>query len=100
MSEMFNPPHPGQVFRSSCLDGELSVAEAARALNVPRAALSEFVNGRRGVSPRLAVKIAAVFGGSAEHWLRMQAAHDLWQLRQVYDASDVRPLHEKEALTL
>lgn len=100
MSVMFNPPHPGQVFKSSCLDDGFSISEAARALNVPRAALSEFVNGRRGVSPRLAMKIAAVFGGSAEHWLRMQAAYDLWQVRQEYDASDVRPLHNRKVLSV
>jgi antitoxin HigA-1 len=30
----------------------------------------------------MAVRLAKAFGGSAEIWLRLQAAHDLAQVRQ------------------
>lgn len=97
---MHTPPHPGKVFRSACLadpDGNeiITITDAAKAMNITRAALSEFVNGRRGVSPKLAIKIAKAFGGAAEHWLRMQAAYDLWQQEQTYTPDDVTVIYER-----
>ena len=38
-------------------------------LNVTRTTLSELVNGKRGISPEMAVRLSKVFGGNAESWL-------------------------------
>ncbi|OGA08942.1 MAG: addiction module antidote protein, HigA family [Betaproteobacteria bacterium RIFCSPHIGHO2_12_FULL_69_13] len=78
MGSMHNPPHPGEVLRDTVL-AELSVTEFARRLGVSRVALSRVVNGRAAVSAEMAIRLAAALGGSAESWLRMQAAHDLWR---------------------
>ena len=78
MSRMHNPPHPGEVLKDSVL-AELSVTEFAQRLGVSRVALSRVVNGRAAVSAEMAIRFAAALGGSAESWLRMQAAYDLWQ---------------------
>lgn len=78
MSRMHNPPHPGEVLRDSVLS-EISVSEFARRLGVSRVALSRVVNGRAAVSAEMAIRLAAALGGSAESWLRLQAAYDLWQ---------------------
>ncbi|MFZ5619096.1 MAG: HigA family addiction module antitoxin [Pseudomonadota bacterium] len=75
---MKNPPHPGGVVLRECIEPlDLTITDAARALDVTRNTLSELVNERRGVSPEMAVRLAQVFGGNAETWLRMQAAYDL-----------------------
>jgi antitoxin HigA-1 len=76
---MHNPPHPGEVLQDTVLgeDG-ISVSEFARKLDVSRVALSRVVNGRAAVSADMALRLAAALGGSAESWLRMQAAYDLW----------------------
>lgn len=58
---------------------EISVSEFARQLKVSRVALSRVVNARAAVSADMALRLAAALGGSAESWLRMQAAYDLWQ---------------------
>jgi len=55
----------------------LSVTDAAAALGVTRTTLSELVNEKRGISPQMAVRLAKVFGGSAESWLTQQAHYDL-----------------------
>ena len=55
----------------------LTIIEAAEALGVTRTTLSELVNGRRGISPEMAVRLSKVFGGSAESWLIQQAQYDL-----------------------
>jgi addiction module HigA family antidote len=77
MNRMHNPPHPGEVLRDTVL-AEISVSAFARRLGVSRVALSRVVNGRAAVSAEMAIRLAAALGGSAESWLRMQAAYDLW----------------------
>ena len=80
---MKNPPHPGRHIRLESLEPlDLSVTEAARILGVTRANLSNIVNGKSGISPEMAVRLAKAFGGSAEIWLRLQAAYDLAQVRR------------------
>ena len=80
---MKNPPHPGRHIRLEYLEPlGLSVTEAARILDVTRANLSNIVNGKSGISPEMAVRLAKAFGGSAEIWLRLQAAYDLAQVRR------------------
>jgi antitoxin HigA-1 len=80
MTRMHNPPHPGEVLADTVLreDGGLSVTEFAKRLGVSRVALSRVVNGRAAVSAELAIRLAAALGGSAESWLNMQVAYDLW----------------------
>ena len=79
-TRMYNPPHPGEVLQDTVLaKGRISVAEFARKLGVSRVALSRVVNARAAVSADMALRLAAALGGSAESWLQMQAAHDLWQ---------------------
>jgi len=80
MTRMHNPPHPGEVLADTVLraGGGLTVTEFAKRLGVSRVALSRVVNARAAVSAELAIRLAAALGGSAESWLNMQVAHDLW----------------------
>lgn len=78
MRRMHNPPHPGEVLRDTVL-AKVSITGFAQKLGVSRVALSRVANGRAAVSAEMAIRLAAALGGSAESWLRMQAAYDLWQ---------------------
>jgi len=79
---MQNPPHPGGFDFRQCLEPlGLTITDAASALGVTRTTLSELVNGKRGISPEMAVRLSKVFGGSAESWLVQQAQYDLAQVR-------------------
>ena len=79
---MKNPPHPGGFVLRECIEPlQLTITQAALALGVTRTTLSELVNGKRGISPEMAVRLAKVFGGSAESWLIQQAQYDLAQVR-------------------
>ncbi len=77
---MHNPPHPGEVLADTILgpDG-VTVSEFARRLGVSRVALSRVVNGRAAISADMALRLADVLGGTAESWLHMQVAYDLWR---------------------
>ena len=75
---MKNPPHPGGVVLRQCIEPlGLTITDAAAALGVTRTTLSELVNGKRGISAEMAVRLSQVFGGSAVSWLTQQAQYDL-----------------------
>ena len=77
-----NPPHPGGSVLRQCIEPlGLTITDAAAALGVTRTTLSELVNGKRGISPEMAVRLSKVFGGSAQSWLTQQAQYDLAQVR-------------------
>jgi addiction module HigA family antidote len=80
---MKKPPHPGTVVLEECIEPlRLSITGAAAAVGVTRNTLSELVNGKRGISPEMAVRLERVFGGSAESWLVQQAQYDLAHVRR------------------
>ena len=80
---MKNPPHPGLTVRHDCLEAlGLSVTEGAKALGVTRQALNNLVNGKSGISPEMALRLAKAFGSSPETWLGIQLDYDLAQARR------------------
>jgi len=80
MSKMHNPPHPGEILQDTVLgEGRLSVSELAKRLRVPTPALSRVVDGRAAIRADMALRISDALGTSAESWLHMQMAYDLWQ---------------------
>ena len=78
---MKNPPHPGLIVLQECVEPSgLTITQAAAALGVTRNTLSELVNGKRGISPEMAVRLSKVFGGAEQGWLVQQAQYDLAQV--------------------
>jgi antitoxin HigA-1 len=80
MSRMHNPPHPGAVLQEWLAD--VSVTKAAALLGVTRAYLSRILHGHAGISADMALRLSDLLGTSAELWLGMQSAYDLWQASQ------------------
>jgi antitoxin HigA-1 len=77
------PPHPGAFIRDEILDElGLSVSEAAKALDVRRATLSDLINGHAALSAEMALRIEKAFGVKMETLLNMQAWHDAHAMRQ------------------
>lgn len=77
------PPTPGDVLRKRVL-GDLKITQdkLAEALGVSRFTTNQVLNGRRAVTPEMAVRLAHVLGTSAEMWLNLQAKVDLVQARR------------------
>jgi addiction module HigA family antidote len=94
MSQMHDPPHPGEILQDTVLR-EMTVTEFAKRLSVSRVALSRVVNGRAAVSAELAIRLAAALGGSAETWMRMQVAYDLWHA-QKKKRPKIRPIELRQ----
>ena len=79
---MHDPPHPGGIVRRQCLEPlGLTVTRTAKGLGVTRQALSELLNEHTGISVEMAIRLSKAFGSTAETWLGMQMAYDLWQAR-------------------
>lgn len=80
---MHNPPHPGVIIKELCLNPlDLTVTDAAKALDVSRKTLSAIINGKAGVSPEMAVRLSIAFNTSSESWLNQQSQYDLWLAEQ------------------
>ncbi len=90
---MHNPAHPGEVLRELYLEPlGSSVTETAAELGVARKTLSQLVNGRAGVSPEMALRLAKAFDTTPDSWLNMQKSYDLWHAQQSLDLSEVQTL--------
>ncbi len=72
------PIHPGEILKQDILPSVgLSVTAAAKALGVSRQMLHGILAGRKPLSAVMCLKVARLFGGSAEVWMRLQATYDL-----------------------
>ncbi|MEZ4632268.1 MAG: HigA family addiction module antitoxin [Deinococcales bacterium] len=77
------PTHPGEMIREDFLpDYKLTISSLAEALGVFRQSVNELLRERRSLSPEMALRLAKLFGNSAEFWLRAQQRVDLWQAKQ------------------
>ena len=82
MTRMKNPAHPGRLV-ASAIDAEgWTITHAAERLNVARAFLSRILHGHAGVTAATALRLEALGWSDAEHWMRMQASHDLARERR------------------
>jgi len=68
--------------------------DLANAINVPYQRINEIINGRRGITPSTALRLAKVFGVSADFWMNVQLRWDLFFARKSeLDAlNDIKPL--------
>jgi len=96
---MFNPAHPGEILKELVINSlELTITDVAKHLDVSRKTLSKVLNAKGSVTPIMAVRLELAFGKpSADHWLRLQNAHDLWQTRQEQESLHVSPYNFKVA---
>lgn len=91
---MHNPAHPGEILKELIVQPlGLTVTQVAEHLDVSRKTLSKVMNGRGAVTPEMALRLEMAFEKpSADHWLRLQSAHDLWLARQSQDALGIEPI--------
>ena len=80
---MHNPPHPGTFIKVTYLEPySLSIRYLAQYLKVAPSSINRLINGDSGISPKMACRLAAVLGRTAESWMAMQAHYDLWHEKQ------------------
>lgn len=73
------PTHPGEMLLEEFLKPMgITQRDLANAINVPYQRVNEIINGRRGISPSTALRLAKVFGVSADFWMNIQLRWDLY----------------------
>ncbi len=88
--EMYNPPHPGLILLEDCIKPlGFSISAFALRIGTSRKNLSEIVNGKVGISPEMALRLSKALGTSAQFWLNMQQAYDLWHAKQRVNLDDI-----------
>lgn len=93
--EMYNPAHPGELLKEAYLEPlNLTLTLVAEKLGIPRTAISELINGHRGISPVMALRLSKAFPNtSPDYWLALQAQYDLWQAKQKINLERVQIIY-------
>jgi antitoxin HigA-1 len=71
------PVHPGRILKRELAARELSANRLALSLRLPSGRITDILNGKRGISPETALRLARFFGNSARFWLNLQTAYEL-----------------------
>jgi addiction module HigA family antidote len=73
------PPSAGEILAREFLEPlGMTQTELADAMGVQRRLVNEIVNERRAVTVQTALLLSKVLGTTAEFWLNMQYANDMW----------------------
>lgn len=97
---MHSPVRPGEMIGGLIRDLGDTVSGAARRLGVSRPVLHRLIHQDNAVvTPEMAVRLEAVFGSTADNWLRMQAGYDASQIRKraVSITKNLKPYPESTA---
>ena len=71
------PIYPGRILRREMAARELSANALALAVRTPSGRITDILNGKRGISPETAMRLARYFGNSARFWVNLQANYEL-----------------------
>jgi addiction module HigA family antidote len=87
------PVHPGEILREDAFPA-LGVTKPvlAKSLGISRQTLHDIMSTKRCVTPEMAVRLEAVIGSTAETWLALQSAYDLWHARKTVGVKGLRKL--------
>jgi addiction module HigA family antidote len=84
------PTHPGEMLLEEFLTPmRLSQRDLALGIRVPYQRVNELVNGKRGVTPSTALRLARYFGNSPGFWLSLQQRWDLYHAEKA-EATDLK----------
>ncbi len=77
------PTHPGEMLLEEFLEPMgITQKELADNILVPYQRVNEIINGRRGITPSTALRLAKFFNMSADFWMNLQLRWDLYFAQQ------------------
>jgi len=98
------PTHPGAVLEEDIRkDLGLTQQQMADRLGISRVRYAEIAAGKRAVTADTALRLARVFGTSAQVWLNMQSDVDLWDALHGKHAAEIKqlkPMHQAAPKTI
>ena len=83
------PTHPGEMLLEEFLAPmNLTQRDLADGIRVPYQRVNELINGRRGITPSTAVRLAKFFGTTPDLWMNLQLRWDLYHAQEA-EAGDL-----------
>jgi addiction module HigA family antidote len=77
------PTHPGEILLEEFLKPmNMSQVDLAKKIGIPVQRINMFVNGKRACTAQTALLLAREFGTSAEFWMNLQTAYDLYEAKK------------------
>ncbi len=87
------PTHPGEMLLEEfLLPMGITQRQLADAIHVSYQRINELINGRRGITPSTALRLANFFSMSAEFWLNLQLRWDIY-LAQQEERKELETIH-------
>jgi addiction module HigA family antidote len=75
------PPHVGDVIRRMCLRNDFTQDTLADAMGVSRFSINQLINGHRGLTAKMALRLSLATSTTPDFWLNLQQAIDLFDAR-------------------
>jgi addiction module HigA family antidote len=88
------PVHPGEILADELHALALSATKFAAHIGVPPNAVTAILNGQRGISAEMALRLGQAFGTGERYWMNLQSQYEAKRAREkVGDKiSIIRPL--------
>ena len=82
-----SPFHPGEILQEDFLI-PLGVTQTKLAshLKYKPGKINEIINGKRGITPQMALSLSDALGTSPELWINLQTNYDLWHAKKEHDS--------------
>lgn len=86
--------HPGEILRDELAELGLSARKFAAHIGVPANAVTQILNGERGVTAEMALRLGRAFGTGEGYWMSLQSCHDakLARARMAEAIAAIKPL--------
>ncbi len=91
------PVHPGRILKRELTARDLSANQLALSLRLPSGRITDILNGKRGISPDTALRLARYFGNEAIFWLNLQTNFELAVAERETGARIVEEVRPAEA---
>ena len=70
------PVHPGDILRDELEALSMSARKFADHIRVPPNAVTAILNGQRGVTAQMALRLGQAFGTGPGYWMRLQDTYE------------------------
>lgn len=90
-----DPCNPGEVLSEYIQRLELTIDQAAEAMDIPTWKLTAILMTRTRIDAELAARLALAFGTTAAYWLNLQHQKDMCDVEKIYrELSDRKTIQQ------
>ncbi len=94
MNQKFIPlEHPGTILKEEFMDPfGVTAYRLAKETGISSMAVSEILRGKRGISPKVGLKLAKYFNMSEGYFIRLQLQYDIDRIKET-DSEEIEKIH-------